>query len=121
MLSDPVVLSDGTSNHSYTLRSITDGKSIRADSTAPFGAPKTLTISHGLRTPKDPTSPLRHLVRLDDTVVNTDGSKEQLSIYVVAEIPQTASWDVATVKLWRNQINSLLSDGIFVPVINGEL
>jgi hypothetical protein len=83
---------NGGVTHTYGLRSIVDGKSIRGDATATVGTSKLLTISHGLRSPKDPESPKRHLVRLDWSSHNTDNELEVLSVYIVLEIPQSATF-----------------------------
>jgi hypothetical protein len=111
MITDPLVLNNGTSNKTYTLRSIADGKSIRGDSAATLGEPRTVTISHGLRNPKDPTSPVRHLVRLDETRVNTDGIKTQASIYVVVEVPQDDVWTNANLELLTLEMTNFILNG----------
>ena len=88
---DPnLVTTDGTTPKTYSLQSIVDAKSIRANAAAAVGAPETLTISHGKRNPKDSTSADRHLVRFDTTKVDsTSGVSQLASVYLVIEMPES--------------------------------
>jgi hypothetical protein len=93
MFDTNLTVNDGTSDLEFALRSILDGKSIRADATAALGEPRTLTISHSKRNPKDPESPDRHLARVDVTKHDTDGKPFIASAYIVVENPVNGLFD----------------------------
>jgi hypothetical protein len=111
MISDLLALGNGTSTKTYTLRAIVEGKSIRGDSAATLGEPRTVTISHSLRNPKDPSSPQRHLVRLDETRVNSLGVKSTASVYMVVEIPQDDVWTDAVIDALMTEIVNFADNG----------
>jgi hypothetical protein len=105
MLPTALTLTGTTVSTTYGLRSIVDGKAIRADATAPLGSPKTVTVSHGLRNAKDPGSANRHLFRLDWTGHNSvSGSPEVASMYIVVELPQSDTFSPADILNMQSQL-----------------
>lgn len=124
MLATALTLVGNASTLTYSLISIVDGKAIRADATAPIGSPRTLTVSHGNRNPKDPKSPLRHLVRLDWTKQNTvTGADEVLSQYVVLEHPLSSTFSDVEIEDMKNQLINFLagnSGAVFNQFQNSE-
>jgi hypothetical protein len=105
MLATALTLTGATVNSTYGLRSITDGKSIRSDATAPLGSPHTVTVSHSLRNAKDPESALRHLFRLDWTGHNSvTGLPEVASMYIVVELPQSTTFSSADLTNMQAQL-----------------
>lgn len=120
MFTDPQTLTgDAASSHAYALRSILDGKSLRAVATAPVNAPETLTLSHQVSSrggiPLD-----RHLVRLDLTKINALGVPVVISFYVTIEVPQDAIVTAAMVKDMRTQMTGFLVDANLTKILNGE-
>jgi len=95
----------------YSLTSIADGKSIRRDATAPLGAPRTLTISHGKKNPKDPKSPDRHLVRIDWDRSTAAGLIETLSAYLVVESPESTTFVDADYVAVFQQLDAIMVGG----------
>jgi hypothetical protein len=124
MLDIDQVLNNGAINRTYSLKSISDGKSIRGDATASTAEPRTLTVSHSLRNPKDPSSPVRHLVRLDATQLNAvTAVPEQMSLYAVMEIPQTATFTNVEADALKNELVNFLvgsSSAMFNKWLNSE-
>jgi len=124
MIATSLALVGSTSTLTYSLISIVDGKSIRSDATAPLGAPRTLTVSHGKRNPKDSKSPDRHMVRLDWTKQNTvTGADESLSAYFVLENPISSTFTDTEVEDMKNQLINFLagsSGAVFNQFQNSE-
>jgi len=110
-------------NTTYSLTSIVDGKAIRKDATAILGSPRTLTVSHSKRNPKDPESPDRHLVRLDWTKPDSSGVAESISAYFVLETPVSATFTSGDVDNVCTQITQFLlgnSGSTFTQFKNSE-
>jgi hypothetical protein len=79
----------GTSvSKTYSLTSITNGKSVRADATAPLGEPRTLVISHQ-STSRSFGTVDRHLVGFDETVSGTAPNPDVVTkVQLVIEVPR---------------------------------
>lgn len=103
----------------YSLTSIVDGKSVRANSAATLGEPNTLTISHGPRN-GSPDSPQRHLVRLDLTDSNADGKKATGTAYLVIESPMAIVTAAQIKDLVVQLINFINGAGNLDRVLNNE-
>jgi hypothetical protein len=116
MFDTNLVINDGTSDRTYALTSIVDGKSIRRDASATLGEPRTLTISHGKRNPKDPESPDRHLVRLDVVDHDAEGVAHTASAYIVVENPVNGLFSVAQLRaLLLSVLNAVGDDSVRFP------
>lgn len=124
MLNNDQVLGNGTIDRTYSLVSIAGEKSIRRDPTSSIAEPKYLTVSYTDRVPSDPTSPSRHLVRIDHTETNaTSGKPETLSLYCVLERPKTATFSDAEVSAMKTELINFLqgsSSAFFVKWLNRE-
>lgn len=124
MIATTLTLVGNSSTLNYSLISIVDGKSIRSDATAPLGAPRTCTISHGKRNPKDSKSPDRHLFRLDWTKTNTvTGLDETLSAQFVLENPVSTTFNDTDVEDMKTQLTNFLlgsSGALFNQFQNSE-
>jgi hypothetical protein len=123
MLAPNLVVNNGTEgDKTFGLRSIVDGRSIRGNIDDGIGQPRLLTISHGLRNPKDSKSARRHLVRYDRTKVDTEGNAETASVYIVFEQPQS-QFDWATMSVMLDTVTAALlpdSRANLKAVLNGE-
>jgi hypothetical protein len=122
MFDSNLTVNDGSVDRVYNLRSIVDGKSIRADASATLGEPRLLTISHGKRNPKDPESPDRHLVRVDLVDHDADGKPHTASAYIVLENPVNGLFSTAVMKnLFTTVYNTIHPGGAsFDRFLNNE-
>jgi hypothetical protein len=121
MFDTNLVLNDLNVDRTYALKSIVDGKSIRGALGATLGEPWTLTISHGKRNPKDPTSPDRHLMRLDRVKHDPAGVPQTASCYIVVENPIDGTFSELDLhRLVFAIYNGLASDPRFAQFINNE-
>ncbi|DAD51270.1 coat protein [ssRNA phage Zoerhiza.1_6] len=118
-LTDIVSAGDSSSTRTYSLRSILDGSSVRANSAAPLNAPETLTIKHSKSSrggiPLD-----RHLARFDLTKINSSSAPVVASVYVNIEVPEDAVITAAIIKDMRTQLTNFLSDANVAKLLNGE-
>ena len=116
---DITLAGDSSSTRTYSLRSIVDGSTVRANASAPVNAPETMTIKHGVSSrggiPLD-----RHLVRLDLTKINSASNPVTASLYVTAEVPQDAAITAAMIKDMRTQLQNFWIDANVVKLLNGE-
>lgn len=90
-------ISDGTSNHVYSLVSLGAGKdisSVRRESAAAADQPATLTIKHQT-TGKDLATTNSSLIRFDRVVEDAGGNQGTVSAYLVFRWPPKVT-DAAT-------------------------
>jgi len=123
MIATALTLNGFNVNSTYSLISIVDGKAIRKDATAALGSPKSLTVAHSKRNPKDLESPDRHMVRIDWTKPNTANVPETISAYFVLEVPTSATFMTTDVDNVSTQITNFLlgnSGATFTQFKNGE-
>ena len=116
---DITLAGDSSSTRTYSLRSVTDGKAIRANPSAPLNAPETLTINHQKSSrggiPLD-----RHLVRLDLTKINASGAPVVASVYVTIEVPEDTVITAAMIKDMRTQMQNFWVDANVTKLLNSE-
>jgi hypothetical protein len=121
MFDTDLVLNDADVDRTYSLKSIVDGKSIRGALGGTLGEPRTLTISHGKRNPKDPSSPDRHLVRLDRVKHDANGVPQTASCYLVLENPVDGTFTELELHRLAFAINNAVaSDPRFAKFVNNE-
>jgi hypothetical protein len=120
MFTDPITLvGDSASTRNYALKSIVDGKTVRANAAAPVNLPELLTISHSVSSrngvPLD-----RHSIRLDLCKANALLTVLQASYYVVIEVPQDSTITAAMIKDMRTQMTNFVTDANIAKILNGE-
>jgi hypothetical protein len=121
MFTDPITLvGDSASTRGYSLTSIQDGSTVRANALAPVNAPETMQVKHQLSSrggvPLD-----RHLVRLDLTKINALGAPVVASVYVTLEVPRDSAITIAMIKDMRTQmVNFLTTAGVPEKLLNNE-
>jgi hypothetical protein len=88
MFNNDIALAGTSVTDTFSLQSITGGKSIRADAAAPVGVPRTLTISHQPVERSGGTAD-RHLVRIDRTFAGVSPQPDVVaSVQLVIEVPR---------------------------------
>jgi len=108
LLDDITLVGDSASTRMYSLKSVTDGNSIRGASTAPLNAPETLTIKHSVSS-RGGIQLDRHLVRLDLTKINGAFQPVVGSVYVNFEVPRDSVFTAAMIKDMKTQMVNLLA------------
>jgi hypothetical protein len=122
MFADPITLAgDGGSTRNYGLRTVVDGKSVRANASAPAAEPETLTIAHST-TKRLGITYDRHLVRADlgKTSVSSPGTPVSASVQVVVEVPRDTIMTVAMVRDMRTQIQNFWVNANLDKILNSE-
>jgi len=102
----------------YSLITMADRKSIRRDTTAPLGEPSDLTISHS-ETKVNGEVHDRHLVRVDRTIVNTDGEAVTFSAYLVVQAPRKTATTVQVGDIVK-ELRSFMEPSFIVRLLAGE-
>ena len=103
-----------------SLTSIANGKSVRADATAPLGEPRTLTFSHAQVTRSAGVAD-RHLVRFDETISGVSPNPDVVpSVQLVIEAPRDTV-TVAQIKDVLARLVTFLGVGANIDkLLNGE-
>jgi hypothetical protein len=117
---DITLAGDNSSSTVYALRSITDGKSVRGDASAALGSPKTLTVNHSVVSRAGQVTADRHLVRLDRTEVNSEGTSATASCYMVLEAPRSIVTEAQCLDMVTQLKNFILGSGYLDKLLNSE-
>lgn len=117
---DITLTGDSASTRTYALRSITDGNAIRAVATAPANQPEVLTVKHQVSSrggiPLD-----RHLVRLDLSKEDSEGTVVMGSVYLTVEVPRNSAFTAAMAKDMKTQLVNFINTATYADkLLNSE-
>lgn len=109
---------DASSSQTYSLQSILDGKTIRADAVRGPALPRTMTMGHStVKRGSDTVD--RHLVRLDRTELNALGVPQNASVQLVIELPRTGP-TATHLQDMVTQMKNHLTAGNVTKMLNAE-
>jgi hypothetical protein len=120
MFATDVTLAGTSVSRTYSLTSIANGKSIRADATAASGQPRTFVISHAPSVTSGVTVD-RHLVRFDDTIAGVSPAPDATpTVQLVIGMPRVTA-TVAQVKDIIDRLKAFLAVGANIDkLLNNE-
>jgi hypothetical protein len=116
---DITLAGDSSSTRTYSLTSVAEGNSFRANPAAPLNAPETLSIKHQ-QSSRGGIALDRHLARLDLTKINSAGTPVQASLYVTIEVPRDSAITATMIKDMRTQMQNFWVDANVAKLLNAE-
>jgi hypothetical protein len=122
MFATDITLTRTSGSKTYSLQSITGGRSVRSDAAAPLGQPNTLTISHQVAQQSGIVVD-RHLARFDDSTAGTIAGSTVVtnpSVQLVLSCPRQVT-TVAQMKDALSALTAFLAVGANVDkLLNNE-
>jgi len=120
MFATDITLVGTSGSKTYSLQSITGGRSTRSDATAPLGEPRVLVISHQPANRSYGTVD-RHLVRFDETISGVaPASDVVVNVNLTVEVPRETA-TATQVKDVLSRLTAFLGVGANVDkLLNNE-